>query len=187
MSTLTSTAPQPGTGSKDGADTSLLQYLDLSQLNCLNEASDHTLKSILDSKSLNKSTNHLLSDADEQLLLNIPFNQTVRVRSIVIRSANEEQAPRELKILANRPNVGFADVEDAEEPAVAQVLTISESNTRDGAPIGLRYVRFQAVNTLHIFVATNGGADETRIDAIDIFGIPAETTKDLSGLRKQED
>lgn len=58
---------------------SLLEFLDLSQLNCLNEDSTHTLKSILDQKERNKSGSYLESDADEQLLLNIP----VRVYQIL--------------------------------------------------------------------------------------------------------
>jgi hypothetical protein len=50
---------------------SLLDLLDLSQVTCLNEACDHTFKSIVATKSKNTSEGYLLSDADEQLLLNI--------------------------------------------------------------------------------------------------------------------
>lgn len=63
---------------------SLLEYLDLSQLNCLNEAEDHTFKSIVSSKSRNATGSYLLSDADEQLLLNIP----VCVKGIPHRKAS---------------------------------------------------------------------------------------------------
>ncbi|KAF8892675.1 DUF1000-domain-containing protein [Infundibulicybe gibba] len=168
-------------------DVSLLEYLDLSQLNCLNESQDHTLKSIVSQKSRNTSSNHLLSDADEQLLLTIPFNQTVRIRSIVIHASVEAQAPRSVKLFVNRPNLGFEDVEEAVEPEVAQALEMSAEDAARGTQIALRYVRFQAVNSLHIFVASNHGGEETRIDAIDIFGLTVETTKDLSGLKAQEE
>ena len=50
---------------------SLLEYLDLLQLNCLNEVDDHNLKGILSGKTKNTTDSYLLSDADEQLLLNI--------------------------------------------------------------------------------------------------------------------
>jgi hypothetical protein len=51
----------------------LLEFLDLSQLNCLNEDAQHPFASIVSTKSVNKSAkNFVLSDADEQLLLNIP-------------------------------------------------------------------------------------------------------------------
>jgi hypothetical protein len=53
---------------------SLLQHLEAPQLNCLNESSEHTLKSILSSKKPNATSAYLLSDADEQLLLNIPVS-----------------------------------------------------------------------------------------------------------------
>ncbi|KAH0584178.1 hypothetical protein H2248_009736 [Termitomyces sp. 'cryptogamus'] len=170
-----------------GPEISLLEFLDLSQLNCLNEDSTHSLKSIVNQKEINKSDNYLESDADEQLLLNIPFNQSVRVRSIVLHASNLDQAPRTIKIVVNRPNLGFADIEDAEEPEVAQILDLAKDEVRDGKPVGLRFVRFQTVNSLHIFVSTNhGGEETTRIDALDILGLPVETTKDLSGLGKQE-
>jgi hypothetical protein len=51
---------------------SLLEHLELSQVNCLNEAEGHGFKAIVAQKSRNSSERHLLSDADEQLLLNIP-------------------------------------------------------------------------------------------------------------------
>ncbi|KAF8078219.1 PITH domain-containing protein [Lyophyllum atratum] len=176
------------TTTQDRGDVSLLEYLDLSQLDCLNEASEHTLKSILAEKRKNTSSNYLLSDADEQLLLNIPFNQSVRVRSIVIQSSAVKQGPQTIKLAANRPTLGFEDIEDASEPEIAQVLSLSETDVLEGKPVALRFVRFQTVNSLHVFVGSNqGNEDTTRIDAIDIFGVPVETTKDLSGLRKQEE
>ncbi|KAJ6547242.1 DUF1000-domain-containing protein [Mycena capillaripes] len=166
---------------------SLLEHIDLPQLNCLNESSEHPLSSILGAKAVNTTSNFLLSDADEQLLLSIPFHQSVRVRSIAIRSSVAEQAPKRLKLLVNRPSIGFEDVEDAEEPEVAQILDISEDDVKSGRPIALRFVRFQTVTSLHIFVVSNQGeADETRIDGVDVLGVTVETTKDLKGLKQEE-
>jgi len=163
----------------------LLEFIDLSQLNCLNEAEDHTFKSIVSSKSINTTTSYLLSDVDAQLLLNIPFNQTVHVRSIVLQSKIKEQAPKIIKLFVNQPSLGFENVDNPSQ----QDLEISEQ----GKAITLNFVRFQRINSLHIFVESNhsdgdgdGASDRSRIDALDIFGLPVETTKDLSGLRKQE-
>jgi len=50
---------------------SLLEFLDTSQLNCLNEAVQHPLKPILEGKVRNTTDKYLLSDADDQLLLNV--------------------------------------------------------------------------------------------------------------------
>jgi hypothetical protein len=58
---------------------SLLEFLDTSQLNCLNESAQHTLKGILETKAKNTTENYLLSDADEQLLLNLHVRLMPRV------------------------------------------------------------------------------------------------------------
>jgi len=171
---------------KDG-DVSLLEYLDSPQVYCLNESTDHSIRPIFQTKSKNTSDAYLLSDVDEQLLLNITFNQTVRIRSIVLQSSSAAQAPKHIKLFINKPSLGFEDVEDVSEPEATQVLDLTKEIVTEGKPIPLRYVRFQGVNSLHIFVASNqGGEDETRIDAIDIFGLPVETTN-MSGLRKAEE
>jgi len=167
---------------------SLLEHLDIQQVNCLNEAPDHTLQSILASKAPNNiSTISLLSNADEQLLLNIAFNQTVSVRSIVIKSSVAAQAPQSVKLFINKPSIGFEDVDSDGAPAI-QLLELSEAQVTKGELIPLNYVRFQAVNSLHIFVSSNhGNDDQTRIDAIDVLGFLASGPRDLSGLGKTEE
>ncbi|KAI0646746.1 DUF1000-domain-containing protein [Trametes meyenii] len=168
------------------AEVSLLEYLDLSQLTCLNESEEHTLKSIVADKKRNSGSAHVLSDADEQLLLSIPFNQTVKIRAIVLHTANAAQGPRTVRLVTNKPAVSFDDVEDA--AGVVQELELSGEDVREGRKVPLRFVRFQSVNSLHIFVVSNqGGEDETRIDAIDIFGVPLQGTRDVSGLKKVEE
>ncbi|KAF8320037.1 DUF1000-domain-containing protein [Clavulina sp. PMI_390] len=164
---------------------SLLEYLDSAQLNCLNESDAHGVKGILSTKGKNTSGSYLESDTDEQLLLNIAFNQTVRVRSISIHTKNPSAGPKDIKLFVNKPSLGFEEVEEAAEPHAAQILTLSENDVKDGNRVTLRFVRFQSVNSLNIFVKSNqGGEDETRIDAIDIFGLPVQVTKDLADLRR---
>ncbi|KAH7927692.1 DUF1000-domain-containing protein [Leucogyrophana mollusca] len=166
------------------SQVSLLEYLDIPQINCLNEVNRHDLKSIVSSRSRNTGSSVLLSDADEQLLLNIPFNQAVRIRSVVIQSKKLSNGPKVIKLFVNRPALGFEDVQDME---AAQVLTLSEQDIKGGSRIPLRFVRFQSVNSLHIFVESNQtGEDQTQIDVIDILGVPVEATKSLSGLKEQE-
>ncbi|KAL0564844.1 hypothetical protein V5O48_017194 [Marasmius crinis-equi] len=185
---LQSLAGGGSSSSKDKGDVSLLQFLDLQQLNCLNESPDHPFKPIVEGKSLNQDgAKYLQSDADEQLILNVAFNQTVRVKAVVIKSSEASKAPKTIKLAVNRPSIGFEDVQDAEEPAVAQIIHLTEEDVASGKPIPLRYVRFQGVNILHIFVLNNhGDEEETIISGIDVIGTPVETTKDLSGLKQQE-
>lgn len=78
------------------------------------------------------------------------FNQAVRVRSVVLQSRIEAQAPKSIKLFVNRPSLGFEDVEDASEPEAAQVLILPAEDVKQGNRVALRYVRFQAVNSLHV-------------------------------------
>ncbi|CAE6426631.1 unnamed protein product [Rhizoctonia solani] len=169
-------------------DVSLLEYLDSTQLNCLNESDTHNIKSILGNKTLNTGQSYLESDSDEQLLINIYFNQAVRIRSILIHTADAPHAPKAIKLAINRPALGFEDVESATEPDMAQVIEeLSPDDIANSRRIPLRYVRFQSVRSLHIFVASNqGNEDETRINAIDVFGQPVETTK-MANFRTAEE
>ncbi|KAG8807044.1 hypothetical protein FRC19_006898, partial [Serendipita sp. 401] len=174
-------------GSSETNDISLLEFIDRSQINCLNESPTHTLKSIITGHSRNTSDAYLESDTDEQLILNIPFNQAVRVRGISIQTAENARAPKLIKIATNSPTIGFEDVQDAIEPQVAQVIELDEETTSTGKRISLRFVRFQSVQSLHIFVSSNQGEeDETRIDSIDIFGLPGQTSR-VSELRARDD
>ncbi|KAG8705073.1 hypothetical protein FRC08_001870 [Ceratobasidium sp. 394] len=169
-------------------DVSLLEYLDSTQLNCLNESDTHNIKSILGNKTRNTGKSYLESDSDEQLLINLYFNQSVRIRSIVIHTVDATHAPKTIKLAINRPALGFEDVESAAEPEMAQIFEeLSPEDIANARRVPLRYVRFQSVTSLHIFVASNqGGEDETRINAIDVFGQPVETTK-MAGLRQTDD
>lgn len=170
-------------------DISLLEYLDISQVNCLNEQHQHDLKSIVASRKINppESSAYLASDADRQLLVNICFNQAVKIRTLVIKTKVEMEGPKTIKLRINNSSISFSDVEDAADKTFAQVVELSREDVTEGRPIPLRFVRFQRVSSLHIFVESNqGGSDQTRIDAIDVIGIPVEATKDLSGLRQEE-
>ncbi|KAG8897497.1 hypothetical protein FRB99_008115 [Tulasnella sp. 403] len=179
-----------GSGSADApaaSDVSLLEYLDMAQVNCLNESSEHTLQSIVRARSRNTTDAYLESDADEQLLINLGFNQVVRIRSLVLHTKNPSKGPKTIKIAINKPAIGFDDVENATEPEVVQVFDVPEDMVQDGKYIHLRYVRLQYVTSFHIFVSSNhGDEDETRIDAIDVFGQPVATPQ-MSGLRKVEE
>ncbi|KAJ7441259.1 galactose-binding domain-like protein [Mycena latifolia] len=143
-------------------DASLLELLDLSQLNCLNESSQYPFKSIVSAKAVNSSSNYLLIFAlsrPDASAHPAQFNQFVRVRSIVIKSSGGAQAPKKVKLLVNRPSIGFEDVEDAEEPEVAQILDISEDDVKEGRPIPLRFVRFQSLTRRNLSQTETVGED----------------------------
>jgi len=83
----------------------------------------------------------------------LQFHQTVRIKALRIHSHEPSQGPLVIKVLVNQPSIGFEDVQDAQEPEVAQVVELSEEDVRVGMLIPLRFVRFQYVNSLHVSIS----------------------------------
>lgn len=71
----------------------------------------------------------------------------MRIRSFAIQASNLAQAPRKIKLLINRPAIGFDDFSEGE---AVQEFELTEEQLTEGKRIPLRFVRFQAVNALHV-------------------------------------
>ena len=82
--------------------TSLLQK---SQCCCLNE----DLKAPHTNLFVGDHTLPLRSDADEQLLLHLGFNQTMKLSSIILGIPDSTSCPKTLKLFCNQNNLGFED------------------------------------------------------------------------------
>nr|XP_018265915.1 thioredoxin [Kwoniella dejecticola CBS 10117]OBR88073.1 thioredoxin [Kwoniella dejecticola CBS 10117] len=160
-STVKSSAPADTTGS-------LLKHIVSNGLSCLNESSDHPLSSIVGPNPGPRGTSYLESDVDAELLISIPFQDQVKLKSISIFSAiSPSQAPKTIKLYINTPNIDFSDAENFNP---AQELELTPEQVK-GDKIDLRFVRFQNVRSLHILVKDNQEDEETtRIDSIDIHG-----------------
>lgn len=145
--------------------------IDSREVQCLNEVDEHTLKSILGSDA--KPGNYLESDADEQLLLTIPFLQPTRLRAIVLRTdgAHLQLAPKRIKLFINHPSLGFPEAESLPPTQEFELKAKQIEEGEGSVRLDLRLVRFQGVGSLSIFVVSNLGGDEvTRIDGLDVFG-----------------
>lgn len=167
------------TSSTTSGMSELNGFINKQQSSCLNESSKHPFSNVL-----TNSDSFLESDADEQLLLDIQFNQPIKLHSIKLIAKSAAHAPSLVKLFVNRINMGF---EDAESSPPTQELTFSEGLTSgDGTIVELRFVKFQRVNNLVMFVKNNQGKeDTTRINHIRFFGQPIDST-DMKELKKTE-
>lgn len=135
----------------------------LNQLSCLNEQQDHGIRSIFGPNA----KGFLESDVDEQLMISVQFNQAVKIHSIKL-TAPVDQGPKTVKIYANLLALGFDEAEGVQE---TQTLTLTEKDVAADAIIPLRFVKFQNVSSLIIFVVDNlGGTETTRINKLDFIG-----------------
>jgi len=95
--------------------------------------------------------------------------------------------PKDIKIYCNRIKLGFNEVDSV--PA-DQEITLTEADLAEGAVFNLKFVKFQKVSNLQIFVENNqGGGEVTRIDALKFYGAPEQTTnmKDLKKVGHDHD
>ncbi|KAI1834627.1 Thioredoxin [Penicillium sp. IBT 35674x] len=124
------------------------------------------------------------SDTDEQLMLYIPLQSTLKVHSLHITSfavpdEDDDEAPmrpKTIKLYVNRSHVlGFDEADDI--PAV-QTVEIKEEDwdAKTGtARVDLRFVKFQNVTSLVLFfVDGDGDSEKLRVDRVRIIGDSGE-------------
>jgi PITH domain len=129
-------------------------------------------------------------------MLYMPFQSTLKIHSLHITSlppiSDDSEAPSrpaKIKIYTNRAHIlGFDDAEDA---VATQEVTLSKSDwdSKTGtAKIELRFVKFQNVSSLVIFVVENEVEDseKTRLDRIRVVGGTGEK-RDPGKLEKVGD
>ncbi|XP_057763686.1 PITH domain-containing protein At3g04780 [Salvia miltiorrhiza] len=160
----------------------LLEFIDWSSVECLNQKSSHSLPNALKQGYRDDEGLNLESDADEQLLIYIPFNQVVKIHSIVIKGP-EEEGPKTVKLFANREHMGFSNVNDFPP---SDTMVLSEENLK-GKPVILKYVKFQNVRSLTIFIEDNqSGSEISKVQKIALYGTTVQTT-DMKSLKKLEE
>jgi len=147
----------------------LLSFFDKSGCECLNEADDHVLADCLTSKG-----GYLESDCDEQLIISISFSQVVKIHSVRI-SGPADNGPKTVKIFINQPKT--LDFDSADSMDAVQTLEITPELLEDGAVIPLRFVKFQSVSSVTLFIRDNqSGSEKTQINYLGFIGSPLNAT-----------
>lgn len=126
------------------------------------------------------------SDADEQLILHIAFVEQVKVFSIKLtefnRGSEVENNPTTVHIHVNRCNLGFEDIEDVEP---TQTLELTAADLKEDAdPIQLKFVKFQRVRSLTLFIEDNAGGDVSSLGGLKLMGRPVASTN-MKDFKKQ--
>lgn len=92
--------------------------------------------------------------------------------------------PKTLKLFTNRPhNLGFDEAEDI-DPTQSFEISESDWNSNGTANLSLRFVRFQNITSLVIFVVDgDGDGEKVRIDRIRVIGESGEK-REMGKLEK---
>jgi len=116
------------------------------------------------------------SDADEQLILHVSFQEFVKLHSIKFTEFNTgtdpESNPSKIHIFMNR-EVGFEDWEDIDP---TQTLHLTAEDLKESAdPTALKYVKFQRVRNITLFIEDNAGGDISALGSLKFMGRPVLT------------
>ena len=141
----------------------------------------------------NESKDWVESDIDEQLMLLVPFMSKLKIHTLLITSLppKEEDAPmrpKTIRIYSNPTHI--LDFDESENPPATQTISLDPRDwdeTTGTAKVELRFVKFQNVTSLVIFVVDGEGeADRVRIDRIRVVGESGEK-RDQGKLEKVGD
>jgi len=84
------------------------------------------------------------------------------------RGIDPELNPTVIKVYVNRENMGFEDCDDLEP---TQTFELSEDDLKEGSkPLALKFVKFQRVTSITIFVEDNNGGDISALGMLKFFG-----------------
>ncbi|KAF2173332.1 hypothetical protein M409DRAFT_62864 [Zasmidium cellare ATCC 36951] len=148
----------------------IYEQIDFSAINTLNESESRSGSRIVQKTWMERlePEPELKSDADEQLLMHIPFTAQIRLHSILLRTSATDAAPMTLKLYVNREGLDFATASDLQP---TQTLELPQSN--EIQEIGIKRALFNTVRSLDLFFEDNwsqGEEDETRISYIGFKG-----------------
>ncbi|CAN6308961.1 unnamed protein product [Urochloa humidicola] len=161
----------------------LVDFIDWTGVECLNQDSSHNITNALKQIVRDDEGLYLASDSDEQLLIYIPFMQVVKLHSALFKGP-EEGGPKTVKLFSNKEHMGFSNVNDYPP---SDTLDLSTDHLAENKPATLKYVKFQNVRSLTIFIEDNqSGSDVTKIHKIALYGTTVDTTN-MKDLKKIEE
>eukprot|EP00051_Salpingoeca_urceolata_P015254 m.196911 g.196911 ORF g.196911 m.196911 type:complete len:217 (-) comp18337_c0_seq1:44-694(-) len=157
-----------------GEEQTLFAYIDTTKMRCFNESQIGAVKNIIRpwDQRLDKST-WVESDADEQLIIFIPFTADIKLKSITVVGGEGDQHPATVKVFKNREDIDFDTVEDLDPVQQFELQPDSNATIEHQTRIS----KFQNVHNLTFFFDTNFGAETTKIHSLFLKGTATKVTR----------
>ncbi|KPV75375.1 uncharacterized protein RHOBADRAFT_26697 [Rhodotorula graminis WP1] len=157
----------------DGTLNFLYQHVDRDQVVALNcDDPEHAKVVIRPWDQRNQDDEWLESDADEQLILHIPFTGSVKLRSILIKTGPAGYTPDKMLVFANQ----LLDFDEATSQDVTQSFDVAV--TKEVVEYAVRPAKFPSVRSLTLFFPSNHGEDTTRVSFVGFKGEYSALTRD---------
>jgi len=157
-------APLPVKGSGN-----LNNFIEKTSLECLNECEAHPVGHAFDSEP----GTYLSSDpdTDSQLLISVAFRVPVKISHVKVtvppEALENRDFPGKIKLFVGKDDtMGF---DEAEERKATEELDV-----RPGEDMQVKFVKFQGVRWMKVFVSGSAGGDVSKIKSLEFIGIPQE-------------
>ncbi|KAF9638598.1 putative duf1000 domain-containing protein [Lasiodiplodia theobromae] len=152
----------------------LYEQVDFSSVNTLNEETPRAGAAILQKTWAQRldPEPELASDADEQLLMFVPFTGQVRLHAILVRTSTTDSAPKTLKVFLNRDDLDFGTASDLQP---TQTFELSQTNDIQEVPV--KRALFNTTRSLTLFFEDNFGQGEEDVTRISYLAFKGEFMK----------
>lgn len=148
----------------------LYPVIDLANVKALNACNPDTAARIIRPNDKRFQTEPVLvSDADEELIITVPFTGLVKLHGIFLRSYGDASSPSAVKVYKNNLALDFDTIHSAD---CVQKLEYPEGvgagmSTEDGSNGIIHFVvnraKFSNVSSLTLHIPTNYGAEQTAL------------------------
>ncbi|KAF2753853.1 DUF1000-domain-containing protein [Pseudovirgaria hyperparasitica] len=152
----------------------LYEQIDFSALTTFNEAEPRSGAAIAQKTWAQRldPQPELESDADEQLLMTVPFTGQVRLHSILLRTSTTSCAPKTLKVFLNRDDIDFTT---AAELQPTQVFELSQTSEIQEIPV--KRALFNTTRSLALFFEDNFGDGDEDVTRMSYVAFKGDFTK----------
>ncbi|KAF8053807.1 PITH domain-containing protein [Lyophyllum atratum] len=157
--------------------SSLYQHIEFDKIVTFNEATTGSGKAVIQKPWDQRldTTTVLESDADEQLLIYVPFTGDVKLHSILIRADPSPGAPRTLKLFINRDDVDFTSAADLR---AVQTLEIPlPLPGQDVLELPVKRALFNNTHSLTLFIEDNQSDGEEDVTSLSFLGFKGDFTQ----------
>ncbi|KAI1388715.1 PITH domain-containing protein [Hypoxylon trugodes] len=150
---------------------SLYNFINFDGITTFNEARSGSGKAVIE-KDWSECMNplpELVSDADEQILMNVPFTGQVKLHAILLRTSPSPSAPQTLKVFINRDDLDFNTAED-----LPPTQTFELSQTDEIQELPVKRALFGSVQRLTLFFEDNFSDDADDVTRLSYIGFRGE-------------
>jgi len=105
------------------------------------------------------------SDADDQIIIRIPFTGSVKLRALLLKTGPAEHTPSKVALYNNVQHVDFSDITDLKP---TQEFTVAQG--REVGEYHVMTAKFPSVTSITLFFPASQGADTTRIYYVGFLG-----------------